>query len=159
METTVLVPLGFHEGSSEGPDGAGITIGWTGRHPSGIHTDPCQDAPHEAPEILVGPTVDEFVDAAVAHPTLGVSEPVDVELGGYGGTSFQVTAPSDISSCNYWRPFEPGLQAQGPDNLWTLWLMDVEGFRMTILTEEFPGTPAKVSGELRSMVESIRFVP
>jgi hypothetical protein len=159
MESTVIVPEGFDEGSFLGPNGAGITIGWTGRHPSGLQSDPCQRMAHRRPDVLVGPTVDDFVDEAVAVPSIEISDPVDVTLGGYRGRYFELTVPSDIADCAYWRAFEPGLQAQGPDNLWSLWVMDVEGFRFTILTEEFPGTPAKIAAQLRSMVESVRFLP
>jgi hypothetical protein len=36
--------------------------------------------------------------------------------------------------------------------------MDVNGLRFILLTEEFPGTPAEDRTELRSIVESIRFL-
>ena len=154
-DATIIVPS---HGSTEGPTGAGLEIGWT-TPTAGLHSDPCQAEPHLAPDTPVGPTVGEFVDAVLAHPTLQISEPVDVELGGYRGKYFQLTAPPDISMCRDWRPFEPGIYAQGPNNLWSIWVIDVEGFRMIVLTEEFPGTSAKDSAALRSMVESIRFVP
>ena len=158
MDATVLVPPGLAEGSSEGPDGSALVIGWT-TPTAGLHSDPCQPASHLPPDIPVGPTVDDFVDAVLAHLSIHVSEPVDVELGGYRGTFFRLTAPSDISDCYDWRPFEPGIFAQGPNNLWSVWVIDIDGFRMIVLTQGFPGTPAKDKVELRSMVESIRFLP
>ena len=112
-----------------------------------------------APDIPVGPTVEDFVDAVVAHPLLEVNDPVDAEVGGYDGRFLTLTAPSDISDCDSWRPWEPGIYAQGPDNIWNLWIIDVDGLRMVLLGQEFSGTPAENKAELRAMVESIRFVP
>ena len=143
--------------SSEGPDGAAVAIGW---NPVGLHSDPCHPVRgHYTPDILLGPGVDDFVNAVIAHPTLDVSEPVDTEVGGYSGQFITLWVPPDISDCGDWRPFEPGIYAQGPDNIWNLWVIDVEGVRMLILTAEFPRTSAEDSAELRAMVESIRFVP
>jgi hypothetical protein len=48
---------------------------------------------------------------------------------------------------------------QGPDNVWDIWIIDADGFRVLIIAEYFPGTPADVKAELREMVESIRFEP
>jgi hypothetical protein len=157
MDTTVIVPPGLDRGSSEGPHGAGLVLGWTGPY-AGLNSDPCLAVPHVTPDIRVGPTVEEFVRAVRSHPSLEVSEPVDSELGGFEGSYFELTGPSDVSGCEAWRPFEGGIYAQGPDNLWSVWVMDVDGLRFIVQTEEFPGTPARTSAELRSMVESIRFV-
>ena len=52
-----------------------------------------------------------------------------------------------------------GLSRRAADNLWKIWVIDVEGLRMIVLTEQFPGTPADITAELEAMVESIRFVP
>lgn len=158
MGATVLTPVGFADGASEAPDGAGLVIGWTPPF-AGLYDDPCQPQSHLEPDIKPGPTVEEFVAAVVAHPKLDITEPVDVELGGYQGLYFELTNPSDISKCYDWRPFEPGIYAQGDDNLWSVWVMDVDGFRFVLVTEEFPGTPARVSAQLRSMVDSITFQP
>lgn len=155
-EGTVLAPLGL--GSTEGPDGAGFMIGWTDPW-AGLHSDPCLPVAHMTPDIAVGPTVDDFVDAVLAHPALDVNEPVEVELGGYRGQLLTLTTPSDISGCHDWRPWEPGFYAQGLSNIWNLWVIDVDGYRMIVLAGDFAATPAPVRAELRAMVESIRFVP
>ena len=93
FEGTVLVPsAGSFASAAEGPAGAGVVIGWTG-HPSGLHADPCQAVSHLKPDIEFGPTVDEFVDAVRAHPSLEITEPEAAELGGYRGRYFELTAP------------------------------------------------------------------
>jgi hypothetical protein len=156
FESTILMPV--PPGSTEGPAGAGFEIGWTNLS-AGLHSDPCLPTAHRTPDIAVGPTVDDFVDAVVAHPALDATQPRDVELGGYQGQALMITAPDDISGCADWRPWEPGFAAQGPDNLWRIWVIDVEGLRMILVTEEFPGTSEAHTMALRSIVESIRFVP
>ncbi len=104
--------------SSVGPDGSALVIGWSNR--AGLHADPCLPATYGPPSIPVGPAVKDFVGAIRAHPLLEVTKPVGVELGGYDGRFVTLTAPSDISRCDSWRPWEPGIYAQGPDNIWNL---------------------------------------
>jgi hypothetical protein len=156
FDGTVLMPS--PPGSTEGPDGSGFAIGWTGLS-AGLHSDPCLPEAHGTPDIPIGPTVEEFIDAVVARPSLRVSQPLDVELGGYPGRFLTITSPSDISGCADWRPWEPGFPAQGPDNLWGIWAIDVEGLRIILVAEEFPDTPEEDKAALRSIVESVRFVP
>jgi hypothetical protein len=153
---TVLMPAGV--GSAGGPDGAGLVIGWTDPW-AGLHSDPCLPVAHMTPDIVVGPTVDDFVEAVMAHPALDVTEAVEVELGGFRGQSLTLTAPHDISACDNWRPWEPGIFAQGPSNIWNLWVIDVDGYRMVVLASDFAATPAPTRAELRAMGESIRFMP
>jgi hypothetical protein len=156
FESTILMPV--PPGSAEGPAGAGFAIGWTNLS-AGLHSDPCLAEAHGTPDIAVGPTVDDFVDAVVAHPALRATQPRDVKLDGYKGRYLTITAPDDISGCADWRPWEPGFAAQGPNNLWRIWVIDVEGLRMILVTEEFPNTPEAHKSALGSIVESIRFVP
>jgi hypothetical protein len=156
--TVVFPSPGPLESAVGGPTGAALVIGWTSPV-AGLYDDPCQQIAHLEPDIKPGPTVKDFVAAVVAHPLLAISDPVDVGLGGYRATYFELTAPSDISNCRDWRPFEPGIYAQGPDNRWRIWVVDVDGFRMIVLAEDFPATPPAIKAELSSMVESIGFVP
>lgn len=156
FEGTVIAPSG--DGSTEGPDGAGLVMGWT-TPTAGLHSDPCLPVAHQTPDIAVGPSVADFVDAVGAHPALEVSDAKATEVGGYDGTSFTLTVPSDISGCKDWRPWEPGIAAQGPGNLWAVWVIDVDGLRMFVLTESFVGTSAADQAGMLAMVESIRFIP
>ena len=64
-EGTVIAPSGLGQG--DGPDGAALVIGWTDPW-AGLHADPCLPVAHRTPDIPVGPTVEDFTDALLAHP-------------------------------------------------------------------------------------------
>ncbi|HEX4867898.1 MAG TPA: hypothetical protein VFV32_09750 [Acidimicrobiales bacterium] len=154
------IPAGAEISTATGaPDGAALVMGWTTAW-VGLHSDPCTPVGlpggHQVPDTPVGPTVADFVDAVQAHPGLQVTEPTDVHLGDHDGQFFGLTAPSDLSSCDNWRPWDPGIYAQGPKNLWDVWVMDVDGDRALIVANYFPDTPAEIKTQLRQMAESIR---
>ena len=46
----------------------------------------------------------------------------------------------DPSGCNYYFVWEPGIYAQGPNHLWHIWVLDVDGVRVLVRTDSFPGT-------------------
>ena len=102
------------------------------------------------PNIPTGTTVDEFVTALVDHPDLDVTSPVDVTLGGYSGQYLELQAPANIArrtrtartlgECAYYFVWEPGIYAQGPNALWRIWVLDVDGVRVVVRSDSFPGT-------------------
>ncbi len=163
MRFTFTVPDGWIGGSvhviyaSEGkapPSGAGLVISRGG----GLYTEPCGDEP--PPNILVGPTVDDFVSALVAHPKLDVTPPVDVSLAGNAGKYVDLQVPPDISACpRSYFPWEPGIYAQGPGSRWHLWILDVEGVRVVVQSTDYVGTSPQRQAELRAIVESIQIEP
>ena len=114
------------------------------------------DAP-TGPDIPTGTTVDEFVTALVDHPDLDVTSPVDVTLGGYSGQYLELRAPAntttdelgpDPSGCNYYFVWEPGIYAQGPNALWRIWVLDVDGVRVVVRSDSFPDTTPQVQAQL-----------
>ncbi len=120
------------------------------------------------PNIPTGTTVDEFVTALVDHPDLDVTSPVDVTLGGYSGQYLELRAPAntttdelgpDPSGCNYYFVWEPGVYAQGPNALWRIWVLDVDGVRVVVRTDSFPGTSPQVQAQLAAIVDSIQIEP
>jgi hypothetical protein len=135
---------------NSGPDGAGFLLGRGGW----LYSEPCSGT--EDPDIPVGPTVHDFVDALVSHPLLEVTEPVDTTLSGYPGQYLEVQAPADITSCPYYQAWDPTFYAQGASNLWPIWVLDVDGVRVVVQGSQFPGTAPERVAELRAIVESIR---
>jgi hypothetical protein len=143
---------------TDAPNNSALVMGWTNFW-VGLNSEPCSQTSHQVTDTPVGPSVDDFIDAVIANDELDITEPVDVELGGYSGRSFTLTGPDDLSGCEEWRPWDPGFFAQGPSNIWDVWAIDVDGFRVLIVATYFPQTPDDVKTELRAIAESIRFVP
>lgn len=138
------------------PDGAGLLFG----RGAWLLTDPCTKAQHAVvPDIAVGPSVDDFAKALADHPLLDVTDPVDVTLAGYSGKYLDLQVPADISMCEVYRPWDPGIYAQGPSHQWHIWILDVDGLRFVVLSTDYPGTSAKHRSELEAIVDSIRIEP
>ena len=145
------------------PGGAALIFGRGGW----LHTKLCAPLP-PAPDISTGTTVNEFVTALVDHPDLDVTSPVDVTLGGYSGKYLELRAPAntttdelgpDPSGCNYYFVWEPGIYAQGPNALWRIWVLDVDGVRVVVRSDSFPGTTPQVRAQLQAIVDSIQIEP
>jgi hypothetical protein len=141
---------------ASGPTGMGIGFGLVNR----LYSDPCHG--HAVADVAVGPTVDELVKAFQAQSRYETSTPVDVTLGGFSGKRVDLQLPSDLdlSTCNdgefyFW---EGGIYAQGPENRWHLWILDVEGRRIVILAQDFAATSAQDQAELQAIVDSIEIV-
>ena len=147
--------------TSLSPGGAGLNFG----RGSWLHADPClteeqvqkDGAP---PDIEVGPTVDDFATAIEDHPLLDATAPVDVTLGGYSGKYMELRMPADLSGCQTYYPWEPwGIYAQGPSNLWKLWILDVDGIRVVVQTAGYATTSTLHQAELQAIVDSIQIEP
>ena len=133
-----------------------LVLGWTS-NTVGLNSDPCASASHELPDVKVGPDVDDFVDEVGSQEWPDVTAPVDTNVGGTSGRYFTLKGPADLSECVEWRPWDPGFYAQGPSNIWEVWVLDVDGHRVLIVANYFPSTSARTIAQLRLMVESIRF--
>ena len=135
---------------------AALVLGWTS-NTVGVQSDPCSSESHELPDVEVGPSVDDFVDAVVSQEWFQGTAPVDAKVGGASGRYFTLEGPADLSKCEEWRPWDPGFYAQGPSNIWEVWVLDVDGHRVLIVTNYFPGTSESTIAQLEQMVKSIRF--
>ena len=105
--------------------------------------------------------MDDFANALVNHPSLDVTAPKPVTQGGYSGKYLDLQIPSDISKCTNggYYPWEPGIYAQGPSQRWHIWILDVSGIRVVILTTDYAGTSAADRAALQAIVDSIQIQP
>jgi hypothetical protein len=152
----IMSTIWLAEKGNGAPDGAGLLIG----RGAWLLTDPCTKAEHAIPpDVKVGPSVDDFANAIADHPLLDATDPVDVTLAGYPGKYLDLQVPADISMCGVYRPWDPGIFAQGPSHHWHLWILDVDGLRFVVQGTDYPGTSAKHRSELEAIVDSIRIEP
>ena len=136
--------------ANEPPGGAGFTFSRGGQ----LYSSLCP--PESAiPDIPVGPSVDDFVTALVDHPLLDATDPVDVTLGGYSGRYLELQLPSDVTACHHFV-WQPGIYAQGPDHLWHIWVLDVDGVRVVIRADTYPGTAPEVLAQIEAIMQSLR---
>jgi hypothetical protein len=166
VSATFTVPAGW-EGAAgscvlptsgnNGPDGMGICFLVVG---TGLYSDPCHGSSGPA-DVLVGPTVEEFANALAEQTAYEATAPTDVTLSGYSGKRVDLQLPSDVASCDNgaFTPWAGSIHAQGPDNRWQLWILDVEGERMIIVSQNFPGTSSADLAEQQAIVDSISFQP
>jgi hypothetical protein len=141
------------DGGNASPGGAGLIFvrgAW-------LLTDPCQNG--KDPDIPVGPTADDFAAALAKHPLLDTTTPVDIKLAGYSGKYLDLQVPADISKCDVYRPWEPGLYAQGPSHRWHLWILDVDEVRVVVQSTDYAGTSAQHRAELEAIVDSVQIEP
>ena len=147
------------------PRGAGLLFHRGGWLYSELCAGPGND---DGPTIPTGTTVDAFVTALVDHPDLDVTSPVDVTLAGYSGKYLELRAPANTTTdelgpvpggCNYYFVWEPGIYAQGPNALWRIWVLDVDGVRVVVRSDSFPGTTPQVQAQLQAIVDSIQIEP
>jgi hypothetical protein len=134
------------------PSGAALGFG----RGAWLLSDPCK--PMNA-DIPVGPTVADFVDAVAQHPVLDTTTPTDTTLAGYSGTYFDLQTPADLSTCPEYRPWDPGIYAQGPGHRWHLWVLDVDGVRVIVQSMDYAGTSEQRRTELQAMVDSVQIEP
>jgi hypothetical protein len=161
MQVTLAVPDGWESFGTgawidENAPPGGAALGFN--RGAWLFSDPCRKDEGN-PDIPVGPSVDDFVNALVSHPLLDTTAPVDVTVDGYPGKALDLQVPEDILVCTVYRPWEPGIYAQGSGHLWHLRVIDVDGDRVVIQSMEYAGTDAQRRTELDAMVDSIQIEP
>jgi hypothetical protein len=145
-------------------DSGGVGMGFL--RVASINGDPCNWS-GAADDVEFGPTVDDLVTALTSSDDFATSEPSDVTLGGYSGKKLVVTMPDTLrpggntqTGCDeqiytVWNGEGFTIYAQGPENLWTLWILDVEGERVVIQRSEFADSATERRQQLDSIVDSI----
>jgi hypothetical protein len=165
LSFTFTVPAGWSgfgkigvlpEQGGAGPDGMGMGFSLV----TGLYSDPCHGV---QPDVTVGPTVDELVTAFLDQTAYEATTPTDVTLSGHSGKQMDLIMPSgaNYTSCYLGGStvWQGSIHAQGPGNVWHLWILDVEGVRVVILAQDNPGTSAEDKAELLAIVDSIEIEP
>lgn len=130
--------------------------------------DPCHwSGPDD--DIRVGPTADDLVQALQEQTAYEASDPVDVVVGGYAGQRVDIVSPTEpftgqddgAPGCDQgrWRFWDGEIYAQGPANRWQTNILDVDGTRLVIVVQDFPGTSAADRAELDAIVDSMVIEP
>jgi hypothetical protein len=141
----------------DGPDGDEAFVGL---YPGGnLFSDPCLTDAEAGADVPVGPTVDDLVTALVDHPSLAVTDPVDITLAGYSGKYLDLTTPDDISECARYWPMDHHIYAQGPGQRWHIWILDVDGVRVLAEGNDYPATPPETLAEEQAIIESLVITP
>jgi hypothetical protein len=127
---------------------------------TGLFSDPCHGTSGPA-DVPVGPTVNDLAVALGAQTAYTATRPTDVTLGGYSGKQMDLQMPSDVASCDggEFTPWSGSIYAQGPDNHWRLWILDVEGDRLIIVATYFAATSEGDRAEQQAIVDSIQIEP
>jgi hypothetical protein len=140
-----------------------------------VYGDPCQwlSTIPETPAT----TPDEIAAAFAAQATTDATEPVDVSVGGYAGTSVTLQVPMSYEVPGATREEEFGdcdgdafafyglegrdtdheRNAQGPGQVDELWILDVDGLIVIIDATYGPAAPGELVEELRALAESATF--
>jgi hypothetical protein len=133
----------------------------------------CDD--HQPADPAIGPTVDDLATGLSSLPPFVVSAPVtDVTIQGYRGKHLELTVPElqhsrdNFTDCDdgklmtwfskltdgafYGYNAEPGRTEQ-------FWILDVEGTRLVIETNQAPDALPQDVAELQAIFDSIRIEP
>jgi len=113
-------------------------------------------------------TVDELVAALSSQGSRDASEPIDITLGGYAGKSITLEVPDglDFTECDpgyggSWDCDGDGMfpcgYHTGPDEIDTVYILDVDGLIMAWQTGYYTGTSAGDIAELEAIVQSASF--
>lgn len=129
-------------------------------HPAGyLYEQPCREEADGVPTIAVDPrSADSFVNALRDHPLLDTTEPTEVSLGGFDGWYIELTAPADLSACKVFRPWDPGLYAQAPLQVWRLWALEINGARMVVHGHVLPNSTADELAQMDAVIKSLQFI-
>jgi hypothetical protein len=112
----------------------------------------------------IGPTVDDLVSALDAQVNTDLSPAVDVVVGGYAGKRVTITESDPTAHCAGGEPRpmwispsgEAGRQMQ-PGALDTLWIVDVDGQRLVILTVPWDPSDVEATARLAAVIDSMTF--
>jgi hypothetical protein len=165
MTWTITVPDGW-TGQDDwflsydvAPDVHSVSVGGPTENES-VPTDSCAAAGTKA-----AASVEEFVAAVQARDDWTVSAPVDVTVGGYPGSRIDVEVPADATCANgsnymvLAMPDGQGYRADGPDRIFRLWIVDIDGKPIVIFRISSSVSPPERVAEGDAIVETSVITP
>ena len=168
-DVTVAVPAGWGAGGdwvvagpATDPDN-GITIRFY-TIPN-LAADPLSAAAGNL-DPAVGPTVDDLVQAIVAHSAWTATEPKDITIDGRAGRLVTITIPLDAplpadgdgEFYLYADPAGGGIWGWLPGQTFDWYIVDVDGERLIIDAFHYPGASEEDLAAQRTVVESVEFI-
>lgn len=160
MAPVLNVPQGGYT-SIDG--GAGVMADWGDyrfmwlQNIRSVYAHPCDVDPTP-----VGTSVADLANALVAQPLRDGTDPVPVTVGGYDGLYVEISVPEDfdLSTCRdgYFYSW-PGRGEKSPGQVDLLWILDVEGQRMTFDLSYSPRSAPEEVEELKKVVTTATFMP
>ena len=157
------VPDGYYSTDGSGVrDSRGRVVGlW---NIQSVYTHPCDPGVYPEP---VGPSVADLARALAAQPMRDGTDPVAVTIGGYDGLYVELSTPDDISTCfeeidtlgdshNYFFIW-PGRVDHATAVMDLIWIVDVQGQRITFNVGYPPGTTQEKVDELKEIVTTATF--
>lgn len=171
------IPAGWISfGFALGSPGEGTLIGFM--EPETLFSDPCHwdldgtGSDTQAGDVVPGPTVDDLVSALQANTSYTSTAPTAVTFGEFEGQALQLQLPGDdvLLTCDKhgegsqfsgeaYYVFANGFYAQGPDSLWDLVIVDVDGTRLVVMSSYAAGSTDADIDAARGIVESFEFTP
>ena len=123
-----------------------------------VNTHPCDAGGYAA---AVGPSAADLANALASQPLRNGTEPVPVSIGSYNGFYVEVSVPDDIDidKCGggQFRSWPGRAQQDGAGQVDMLWILDVDGQRITFdASYATSASPAEVE-ELKNMVTTATF--
>jgi len=155
---------------ADAPTGIGISF-FTA---NGLYSDPCHwdvqgTGGADVGDVAVGPTVDDLVAALRTNTFYSSSQPTPVTIDDYSGQELKLQLPDDpFTRCDEESGDEighafvfsgPGLYAQGPANIWDLYILDVDGTRLIAVILSYAKTPQTELDLARTVIETLDINP
>lgn len=144
-----------------GPDGASLLF-WD-PDAVGVYADPCTQ--RKGP--VVGPTTGDLAAAMMTIPdTTLVEPPTDVTVGGRPAKHVVLTISEDVACGGAGDEFHLWYEgdAEGVGRYATVlgatlsvWIVDVDGTRLSIDAETYKGATPEVKEQIQAMIDSIQF--
>ena len=155
---------GFFLDKNYGPADADAGAAFAPWDVTGTFVDPCTD--HRLVEPAPA-SIDDLANVLAHQPGTTAIPPQDVTIDGYYGKSVEVTVTADISTCDeapvgFWLWASPGgdrRYVQGNDETNRIYILDVNGKRLTFNARIPARTTAADRAELESIIDSIEINP